>query len=77
MNRKAVTYSVSLLLLLFFLLIVQGQRLLLNASEIDQKFSQVWKTSEASRKKYSWKAKTEVTRDDKVMQVLIEEISYE
>ena len=76
MNRKAVAYSVSLLLWLFFPLIVHGQKLLLNTSEIDQKFSQVWKTSEASRNKYSWKVKTEVTRDGKVMQVLIEEVSY-
>lgn len=76
MNRKAVAYSLSLLLLLFFPLIVQQQKLLLNASEIDQKFSQVWKTSEASRKQYSWKTKTEVTRDDKVIQVLIEEVSH-
>jgi hypothetical protein len=77
MNRKAVAYSASLILLLFFPLIVQLQKILLNASEIDQKFSQVWKTSEASRKKYSWKAKTEVTRDDKVMQILIEGVSFE
>jgi hypothetical protein len=77
MNKKTFSYSVSLLLLLFFPLIVRGQKLLLNASEIDQKFSQVWKTSEASRKKYSWKSKTEVTRDNKVMQLLIEEVSYE
>ena len=77
MNRKAIAYSASLMLLLFFPLIVQLQKILLNASEIDQKFSHVWKTTEASRKKYSWKAKTEVTRDDKVMQVLIMEVSYE
>ena len=76
MNRKAVAYSLSLLLLLFFPLIVQQQKFLLNTSEIDQTFSKVWKTSEASRKQYSWKAKTEVTRDDKVMQVLIEEVSH-
>jgi hypothetical protein len=77
MNRKAVAYSVSLILGFCFLLIGQGQKLLLNAREIDQKFSQVWKTSEASRKQYSWKARTEVTRDGKVMQVLTEEVSCE
>ncbi|MEI7492547.1 MAG: hypothetical protein WCK92_14195 [Bacteroidota bacterium] len=76
MNKKAVAYSLSLLLLLFFPLIVQQQKLLLNTSEIDQKFSQVWKTSEASGKQYSWKVKTEVTRDDKLMQLLIEEVSH-
>lgn len=48
----------------------------LNPRDLDVKFSQVWKTSEATRKKYSWKAKTEVIRDGKVMQVLIEEFSY-
>jgi len=77
MNRKAVTCSLSLLLFLFFPLIVQLQKILLNAGEIDQKFSLVWKNSEASRKKYSWKAKTEVTRDAKLMQVLITEVSCE
>jgi hypothetical protein len=77
MNRKAVEYSASLILLLFFPLIGQLQKTLPNAGGIDQKFSQVWKTSEASRKKYSWKGKTEVTRDGKVIQVLIEEVSYE
>ncbi len=51
------------------------QKRLLNATEIDQKFSQVWKESEASRKNYSWKSRIEVTRDNKVVQVLIEEIS--
>jgi hypothetical protein len=54
-----------------------GQKRLLNAMEIDQKFSQVWKESEASRKNYSWKSRIEVTRDDKVVQVLIEEISVD
>ena len=77
MNRKAAVYFTILLLWLFFPLIVQGQKLQVYASAIDQKFSQVWKTSEASRKKYSWKVRTEVTRDNKVMQVLIEEVSYE
>jgi hypothetical protein len=52
-----------------------GQKTLLNTSDLDQKFSQVWKESEASKKKYSWKSKTEVTRDDKVIQVLVEEFS--
>ena len=76
MTPKAIAFSVSLLLLFIIPPIAQEQKTLLNASEIDQKFSQVWKTSEASRKQYSWKAKTEVTRDDKVMQVLIEEVSH-
>lgn len=47
MKRKAVAYSGVLILLLFFPMMVQLQKILLNASEIDQKFSQVWKTSEA------------------------------
>ena len=76
MNRKAVAYSLSPLLLLFFPLIVQQQKLLLNVSQIDQKFSSVWKTGEATGKQYSWKARTEVTRDNKVIQVLVEEVSH-
>jgi hypothetical protein len=76
MKIKAVAYSLCLFLVLFFPLIVQEQKPVLNAGEIDQKFSQVWKTGEASRKKYSWKARTEVTRDGKVMQALIEDVSY-
>ena len=76
MNRKVVAYSLSPLLLLFFPLIVQQQKILLNDREIDQKFSSVWKTSEATGKQYSWKARTEVKRDDKVIQVLVEEVSH-
>ena len=76
MNRKVVAYSLSPLLLLFFPLIVQQQKLLLNVREIDQKFSSVWKTGEATGKQYSWKARTEVTRDNKVIQVLVEEVSH-
>jgi hypothetical protein len=53
-----------------------GQKSILTAREIDQKFSQVWKEGEATKKSYSWKAMTEVTRDNKVVQVLIEEISF-
>lgn len=57
--------------------VIIRQKSLLNAKEIDQKFSQVWKESEATRKNYSWKSKIEVTRNDKVVQVLIEEISVD
>lgn len=55
---------------------ISGQKHLLSSREIDDKFSQVWNTSESARKQYSWKSKTEVIRDDKVVQVLVEEISY-
>lgn len=57
-------------------LIVSGQKPLLTTSEIDNQFSKVWKTSEASRKQYAWKSRTEVIRNDKVIQVLVEELSY-
>jgi len=53
-----------------------GQKRLLTATEIDQKFSQVWKESEATRKLYSWKAKTEVVRNDKPVQTLIEDVMF-
>ncbi len=74
MTKKLITYSAICFLLILIPLIIKGQRNLLNAREIDQKFSQVWKESEATRKNYSWKEKTEVTRDDKIVQVLIEEV---
>ena len=57
-------------------LIVSGQKPLLTTSEIDNQFSKVWKTSEASRKLYTWKSRTEVVRNGKVIQVLVEEFSY-
>jgi hypothetical protein len=76
MNRKAVASSLSLILLLFFPLMGQEPKHLLNAIEIDQKFSQVWKKSEVSRRNYSWKARTEVARDGKVIQVFVEDVSY-
>jgi hypothetical protein len=76
MNGKNVFYALGLISLLLCGLIVPGQKHLLNSKEIDDKFSKVWKTSEATRKLYSWKSKTEATRDEKIMQVLTEEISY-
>jgi len=75
MNRNLNANTAIFLLLVLLTMIVNGQKKLLNANEIDQKFTQVWKESEASRKNYSWKSRTEVTRDDKVIQVLIEEVS--
>ena len=77
MNGKNALYALGLFSLLLSMLIVSGQKYLLNSKEIDDKFSKVWKTSEATRKLYSWKSKTEATRDEKIMQVLTEEISYE
>ena len=70
--------NAAILCLLILLPVVDsGQKALLNANEIDQKFSQVWKLSEVSRKNYVWKERTEVVRDDKTVQDLIEEISIE
>jgi hypothetical protein len=76
MPSKAIAFFVSMILVFMMAQIVPGQKKQITASEIDQKFSQVWKTSEVSRKNYSWKARTEVARDNKVIQVLIEEVSY-
>lgn len=75
MTRTLFANTVLFFLLVLLTMIVTGQKKRLNANEIDQKFSQIWKDSEASRKNYSWKTKTEVTRDEKVLQVLIEEVS--
>lgn len=77
MTSKIVVFSISLILLLILLPVVLGQKKLLNTREIDQKFSQVRKTSEASRRNYSWKVRTEVTRNNTVMQVLVEEVSFD
>jgi hypothetical protein len=76
MKRRNTIYAVGLFSLLIWGLIISGQKHLLNSKEIDDKFSKVWKTSEATRKLYSWKSKTEAKRDEKIMQVLTEEISY-
>ncbi len=75
--HKLFANAAFLFLLVSTPLFLMGQKKLLNTPEIEQKFSQVWKSSEASRKKYSFKAKTEVTRDGKVIQVLIEDVSWE
>jgi len=77
MTKTLIAYTAILHLLVLLPMIDSGQNKLLNANEIDQKFSQVWKQSEASRKNYSWKAGTEVTRDDKIVQTLVEEVSID
>ena len=75
MTKTLIANTAILYLLILLPTFESGQRNLLNANEIDQKFSQVWKQSEASEKNYSWKTRTEVTRDEKVVQVLVEEVS--
>ena len=75
MTKILIANTAILYLLILLPTFESGQRNLLNANEIDQKFSQVWKQSEASEKNYSWKTRTEVTRDEKVVQVLVEEVS--
>jgi hypothetical protein len=73
---KAAAYLVSLISLPLFSIFIQGQKDLSETRKIEQNFSQVWKISEATRKSYSWKARTEVIRDNKTLQVLVEEVSY-
>jgi len=75
MNRRLFSRQSVIILVAWLPLAVQGQKQPLSAGEIDQKFSQVWKESQASRKKYSWKERTEVSRDEKVIQVLVEEVA--
>jgi hypothetical protein len=75
MPSKVIAFFVSMILLFMMAPMVKGQNNLLDTREIEQKFSQVWNTSQASGKNYSWKARTEVTRDNKSMQVLIEVVS--
>jgi hypothetical protein len=75
MARTFIAYSAIFFQFVLLTMLANGQKPRLNANEIGQKFSQVWKESEASRKKYSWKAKTEVTRNGEVIQMLIEEVS--
>lgn len=76
MNGKSAKYILGLLSLILCVLTVSGQKTVFNPKELDSKFAQIWKTSEATRKKYTWKASTEVIRDGEVMQILVEEISY-
>jgi anionic cell wall polymer biosynthesis LytR-Cps2A-Psr (LCP) family protein len=76
MNRITAINVAALLFIFLAVLIAFGQKRLLNSGEIDEKFSQVWKTSEASRKNYSWKERTVATRNDKLMETLIEELAY-
>ena len=77
MTKMLIANAAILCLLILLPVVDSGQKALLNANEIDQKFSQVWKLSEVSRKNYVWKERTEVVRDDKTVQDLIEEISIE
>lgn len=53
-----------------------GQKAYLSAEEIDAKFSEVWDTSEAVRKTYSWYARTEVIRDGDTVNILVEKYLF-
>ena len=75
MKRTTAIHAAGLFLLVMMALYVPGQKRLLSAREIDEKFSQVWKSGLATRPNYTWKAKTEVIREDKTVQVLVEEVS--
>ncbi len=77
MTKTIIANTAILYLLVLLPMIDSGQKKLLNTNETDQKFSQVWKQSEASRKNYSWTSRTEVTRDDKMVQVLVEKVSID
>ena len=76
MNGKSTKYALGLLFFILCGLTVSGQKPFFNPKELEGKFAQIWKTSEATRKKYTWKASTEVIREGKIMQFLVEEISY-
>lgn len=77
MSLKALAFLPFSLLFLLASPVGMVQKQVLNSREIDAKFSEVWKTGEATKINYSWKARTEVTRKEKVMQVLIEGVSYQ
>jgi hypothetical protein len=62
--------------LIFPLKPVYGQNIHLNSLQIDNKFSEVWKTSEILRKNYSWYAKREFKKNDKVLDVLVEKYAF-
>lgn len=64
--------SLTGLTLLLFVFTAQGQKPRLNYQEIDSKFSEVWNTSVALRKAYSWYSRTDVIRDGDTVNVRIE-----
>ncbi len=55
---------------------VFGQQANFKPAEIEQKFYQTKKQSDEIKKNYSWNSRTDVTRDGKVVDILIEEFRY-
>lgn len=53
-----------------------GQTGISEAKVIEQKFAEVWNKSKATIRQYTWKARTEVRRDNELMQVMTEQVSY-
>ena len=77
LNIQKLSLAVSTGLAISFLAFqVSGQQLALKAKEVDEKFSQSRKTSEEIMKIYSWNSRIDVTKEGKVMDILIEEIRY-
>ncbi|MGE5423957.1 MAG: hypothetical protein ACM3N9_01260 [Syntrophothermus sp.] len=73
---RSIVIFFSILQLLLFPVIIPQQKIA-GAKEIDNRFSQVWKSTEASRKIYTWKAETEVVRNAKTIQILVEKVTYD
>ena len=64
------------LALCFMAFSVSGQQTNINVKELEKNFSQARKTSEELIKGYSWNSRTDVTKEGKVMDILIEECRY-
>jgi hypothetical protein len=55
---------------------VSAQQESLKSREIDEKLAQAGRLSDEFKKNYSWNTRTDVTKEGKVMDLLIEEFSY-
>lgn len=77
MNRSIIVASLFICLSGFTVLPGYGQAKSTEAGIIEQRFSDVWNRSKSSFRNYSWKVRTEVKRDDEVIQVLTEEVTFD
>lgn len=73
---KIVILSKAILVILLSAIPLAEQQQHLNKQEIGQKFSEVWKKTQALQRTYQWKEKIEVLRDGEWVNTRIEQVSY-
>jgi len=74
--KKRVYVVSSLMVTLFFSWTVSGGKPGIDEKQHEEKYYQTKKLSDEMIKKYSWEFRTDVTKDGKVMDILIESFNY-